>query len=83
MITTLSLLIDKVKTELLDNPTIPDKSVEAVFAELRKIGKGNAIAALVQYTKLFTKEDAQKVYDLFAKLRGALEASIKVDEEKE
>jgi len=75
--------LDKVKTDLLENPTIPDKSVEAVFAELRKIGKGSPISALVQYTKLFTKEDAQKVFELFSKLKTALEASIAVDEEKE
>lgn len=47
MINILTQLLDKVKTELLDNPTIPDKSPEKVFAELRKIGKGNPIAALL------------------------------------
>lgn len=78
----LEVIIDKVTGILLHDDTNKG-NVDDLFIQLKKIGKGNHVDALVELTKVLTTGDIHQLLDKFVAFHAIVEETIAIDQEKE
>jgi len=77
----LEVIIDKVTSTLLHDDTNQPTNVKDLFVQLKKVGRGNHVEALVELTKVLTTGDIHDLLDKFVAFHQIVEETIAADQE--
>ncbi|EAS04955.1 hypothetical protein TTHERM_00685980 (macronuclear) [Tetrahymena thermophila SB210] len=79
-------LIRQAQDGLVNNPDVPDldnTNVSQVLAQVKSVGRGRPIEALVQLNSLFDKQNANDIVQRFKNLQNAIYEALSIDTQKE
>ncbi|KAL4434566.1 hypothetical protein ABPG74_007350 [Tetrahymena malaccensis] len=79
-------LIKQAQDGLVNNPDVPEldnTNVSQVLSQVKNIGRGRPIEALVQLNNLFDKQNANDIVQRFKNLQNAIYEALSIDTQKE